>query len=129
MGKDIAEAFRKSTFGCEYFLDNGRGPQRDEQFVMADNVVAVATLVRGAADDVLGGAIMADHVEGDGGEIINLVAEVAGDRERFQEHFRQDDRGADVEDDAAFELGDHGGELLEVEVVASPSTPPSVVGC
>src|ERR1017187_2224386 len=83
---------------------------------MADDVVAVTAFVCRATDDVFIRTIMADHVERDGREVVHLVAEVAGDRERLEKNLGHDDGRTDIQDNATFELGDDGGELLKIKV-------------
>lgn len=84
--------------------------------MVADDVITATALVGGAANNVFGWAIMADHVEVDGREIVDGIAEVTGDGEDFEEDFWHDDRRANVEDDSALEFRDDRGELLEIEI-------------
>ena len=83
---------------------------------MANDIIAVPAFGDGAANDVFGGSIVADHIERRGGELVHRMAEIAGDGQRFEEDFRHDNRRADVENDAALQLGHNTSEGLEIEV-------------
>ena len=76
--------------------------------MMAYDINALAAECGGAALDVFRGAVMARHVERGRGEFLDLVAEVAGDGERFQKDFRHDHGAADIQHDTAFEVRAHG---------------------
>ena len=54
----------------------------------------------GTMDDIGVGAVMLDHVEIGGGEILHSMPQIAGDSEGFEEHFRQDDSGTQVDDNS-----------------------------
>src|ERR1700722_19753214 len=84
--------------------------------MVSDDVVAMTALMSRATYHILGGSIMADHVEGDGREVFDLVTEVAGDRERLEKNLGHDDGGSDIQHNAALKLRDNRGKLLEVDV-------------
>src|SRR5437899_3417261 len=81
---------------------------------MAGEGEAAAAALRRSVDDVHAWAIVADEVHVGGGEIFDPVPEVAREVEGLEENFGHHDRGAEVEDDAARELGGNRGEAMEV---------------
>ena len=88
--------------------------QGDHEFVMAGKRIALAALHGGALYHVDAGAIVLDHVEVGGDEVIDFVTQVAGNGEGFEKEFGEDDGRADVEIRAAFEGGDDRAEGAKV---------------
>ena len=83
-------------------LDEGGGEQRNHDFVMAGDGVAVSAGARMRAfDHVDFGPIMLQEIEVDRGEISQRMAEVAHHGNRFQEYFWQHHGRANIEIDAA----------------------------
>src|SRR5947209_1611265 len=96
-------------FGCE---------ERNRQLMMTrDGEAAARTAARRTADDVRQWAIGLYEVEVGGREVFERVAEVSDERHAFEEDFRQHDRRADVEiDAAAVQAPDEFGEQAKVRV-------------
>ena len=114
---EVAEQLRRRGRGSSgEFLGDGGEEQGNHDFVMADEVEALAAELGRAALDVLGRAVVARHVEGRGGEALDLVAEIARDGQRLEENLGHDDGAADVQHDAALELRADGGECLEIAI-------------
>src|SRR5262245_16138425 len=97
-------------------LDQSGGEQRHEDLVVADQRVAAAPAARRALHHVHGRAIVTHEVEVHRREAIHPVAEVACQRERFQEDLGQDHGRADVEQHAALERRHEPSQQLEVAV-------------
>src|SRR5438105_1469593 len=94
------------------------GEERDGQLVVAcDGEAAARAAARRAADDVGERAVRLYEVEVGGREVFERVAEVAHQRHALEEDFRQHDRRADVQVDAAAVHAPHEfGEQAEVRV-------------
>ena len=83
-------------------LDEGRGEQRDHDFVMAGDGVAVSAGARVRTfHDVDLGPVMLEEIEIDRGEVGERMAEVADHGNSFQEYLGQHHGRANIEIDAA----------------------------
>src|SRR5688572_29174731 len=97
---------------------------------MAGEAVASADAVGGALHDVGVRPVGLDEVHVHGGEVRDLVPEVARERDRLQEDLRQQHRGADVQVDAPpAEARDDAGEDAEVEMGGASTAAGSQAGC
>src|SRR5438552_11445439 len=86
------------------------GEEGKPDFVRADERIALAAAEEGPLQDVLLGAIVADLIEIRGHEPRGLVSQIPHRRESFQEDLGQDDRGPEVEHDAALQVPERGRE-------------------
>ncbi len=83
-------------------LDEGGGEQGDHDLVMAGDGIAVAAGAGvGPLDDVEFRAVVLQEIEIRGGEIRERISQIADHGNGLQEDFRQQDRGADIEINAA----------------------------
>ncbi len=70
---------------------------------------------RRAGKHVLMRAVMLDHVQVGGGEVLDRAPEVPGNGDRFQEDLRQDHGGSDVEDHRSLSNSrDHLRQAVEI---------------
>ena len=104
------------VIGHGVFEQVGEGvrEQGDHEFVVAGKGVACAALHGGALYHVDARAIVLNHVEVGCDEVIDGVAQVAGNGEGFEKEFGEDDGGANVEVRAAFKGGDDRAEDAKV---------------
>src|SRR5579871_7034269 len=83
-------------------LDKSRGEQRDHDLVMAgDGVAMTAGSCMGSFNDIYSRAIVLQEIEIHRREIGERIPEISDHGDRLQEHFRQQDGGADIEIDPA----------------------------
>src|SRR5262245_47475500 len=102
------------SFGAQAIDDHGT-EKREHDFVVACERVAFAAAPCRAVDDVHARTVMLNHVEVGSREAAGLVPDVAGDGERLEKHFGQNDRRADIHDHASsLKILDDPAELLEV---------------
>ena len=68
----------------------------------------------GPVDHVGHGAVMADEIQVHGGEMVHRMAQVPGQGQGFEKHFRQDDGGTRIDEYPVFQPGDVCGKGMKI---------------
>ena len=127
---EFGERFaRRAMRGVIPILRHRGNEQRQHNFMMADQRIAFSALLGRPPHDVGEWAIVGEEIHVDGRDVRKLMTQVASKRHGFQEHFRQNHRGTEIEITPPSIPATTAASRRKSNSEVAPIAAPSAAGC